>query len=25
MYQELLRKMAEEKTSYHEEEIQWLV
>ena len=25
MYQELLRKMAEEKTSYHEEEIQWLL
>ena len=25
MYQELLRKIAEEKTSYHEEEIQWLL
>ena len=25
MYQELLRKMAEEKPSYHEEEIQWLL
>ncbi len=25
MYQELLRKIAEEKPSYHEEEIQWLL
>mgnify|MGYP000846626472 FL=1 len=25
MYQELLRKMAEEKPSYHDEEIQWLL
>ena len=25
MYQELLRKIAEEKTSYHDEEIQWLL
>ncbi len=25
MYQKLLRKIAEEKPSYHEEEIQWLL
>ena len=25
MYQELLRKIAEEKPSYHQEEIQWLL
>lgn len=25
MYQELLRKIAEEKPSYHDEEIQWLL
>ena len=25
MYQELLRKMAEEKPSYNQEEIQWLL